>query len=436
MSNKSVPVKPVRAPLAELIEQEIPSAPQRRVFLKQSAALAGTAVGAGMAGQAAAGALEIPASMTTPGRPLGAYGQPAAELDKLQRGILKPYGDLAPGAGVTMTPLEELDGMITPNGLHFERHHNGIPDIKAAEHRLVIHGLVERNLSFSMEALLRYPRVSRICFIECSGNSFFNTFAEPMQMSCGMLNGLVSCTEWTGVSLRLLLEEAGLKPEANWLLAEGADAAGMSRSVPLAKALDDAILALFQNGEPIRPEQGYPVRLLLPGWEGNMNVKWLRRLKITQGPTHTRDETSKYTDMLTDGSAEQFTFPMAVKSVITRPSQGQTLSAPGFYEISGIAWSGEGKIDRVEVSTDNGATWTDATLVEPVLDKALTRFRLPWEWDGQATQLMSRAHDSTGAVQPLRAAWKSRYHAVNIHHYNAIQIWAINATGEVSNVYA
>jgi len=420
--------------LVEAIAQETPSAPQRRTFLKQSAALASVAAGAGVMNQAAA-ALEVPPSMTTSGRPFSNYGQPAATESAVQRGILQPYGDLAPGAGVSMTPLQDLDGVITPNGLHFERHHNGVPDIDPAQHELLIHGLVQRNLRFSMDALARYPRSSRICFIECSGNSFFNAFPEPQQMPAGMIHGLVSCSEWTGVPLKLLLEEAGVDPAGKWILAEGADAAGMSRSVPLEKALDDAILALFQNGERLRPEQGYPLRLVLPGWEGNMCVKWLRRIKVTAEPTHTKDETSKYTDLLPDGKAQQFTFVMGAKSVITQPSFGTQLKGAGFYEISGLAWSGAGRISRVEVSTDSGATWSDAQLEGPILDKALTRFRLAWNWDGQATQLLSRAYDDQGNEQPLRADWKPQYHGSNIYHCNAVQTWQISAEGEVSNVF-
>lgn len=427
--------KPVRSRLAIEVEQATPAAPQRRAFLKHSVALAGAVTGAGVLTRASAAALEVPASMTTPGRPFSAYGQPAATEAAVQRGVLQPYGELAPGAGVSMTPLQELDGVITPSGLHFERHHNGVPEIDPATHELLIHGLVARNLRFSMAALARYPRTSRICFIECAGNSFFNAFPEPQQMSAGMIHGLVSCSEWTGVPLKLLLEEAGIDPAGKWILAEGADAAGMSRSVPLEKALDDAILALFQNGERLRPEQGYPLRLVLPGWEGNMNVKWLRRIKVTAEPTQTKDETSKYTDLLPDGKARQFTYEMGVKSLITQPSLGTQLEGPGFYEISGLAWSGAGSVSRVEVSTDGGANWVEAELQGPVMDKALTRFRLPWNWDGQATQLMSRAYDSEGNQQPLRADWKPQYHGSNIYHYNAIQTWQLSAAGEISNAF-
>ena len=407
----------------------------RRAFLAGSAALAGTAASAGVMANAAAEALDIPASMKTPGQPFGAYGTPAQAEESVARGVLQPYGELAPGAGVSMTPLQSLDGTITPNGLHFERHHNGVPAIDPAQHQLLIHGLVGRNLTFSMDALMRYPRVSRICFIECAGNSFFNAFPKPNQLPCGMIHGLVSNTEWTGIPLKVLLEEAGVDPKGQWILAEGADAAGMSRSVPLAKAMDDALIALYQNGERIRPEQGYPMRLVLPGWEGNMNVKWLRRIKVTEGPTHTKDETSKYSDLKPDGKADQFTFVMGAKSVITFPSTGLNLNGAGFYEISGLAWSGAGAVSKVEVSTDGGQNWTEAELQGPVLAQALTRFRLPWQWDGSETILLSRATDDQGNMQKPRTDWKANYHGGNFYHYNAIQSWKVTSAGEVSNVY-
>jgi sulfane dehydrogenase subunit SoxC len=247
-------------------------------------------------------------------------------------------------------------------------------------------------------------------------------------------HGLLSCAEWTGVRLALLLEEAGVEPQAQWLLAEGADAAGMSRSVPIT-ALDEALVALYQNGERVRPSNGYPLRLLLPGYEGNMNVKWLRRIKITSGPTMTKDETSKYTILLPSGKSLQFVFPIETKSVITHPSPGLTLSAAGLYEISGLAWSGYGKISRVEVSADGGKSWAPAALQEPVLPKALTRFRLPWRWDGGPAVLQSRATDISGYVQPTRAALIAERGTRTFYHFNGITSWAIGEHGEVRHVY-
>jgi len=246
----------------------------------------------------------------------------------------------------------------------------------------------------------------------------------------------VSCSEWTGVRLSTLLEEAGVEPGAAWIVAEGADAASMSRSVPLGKAMDDALVCLYQNGERIRPSNGYPVRLLLPGFEGNMNVKWLRRIKLTAAPVMTKDETSKYTILLQDGKAWQFVFPLEVKSIITRPSPGLGLKAPGFAEISGLAWSGNGRIRQVEVSADGGQSWAKAALQEPVLPKALTRFRMPWQWNGGPAVLQSRATDDTGMVQPNRAQFIAERGLRGIYHFNAIASWRIDEKGQAANAYA
>ncbi len=322
--------------------------------------MTGGVLAGGLAGGSAARAAESLTSgispwQQVPGQPFRTYGQPSRFEEATKRAIVQPFGAIAPGAGSSFTPLQSLDGIITPNGLHFERHHNGVPEIDPAQHRLLIHGLVKRPLFFTVQTLLRYPMTSRICFIECGGNSFRNTLPQPPQVTCGMIHGLISCSEWTGVPLATLLAEAGVDPKGKWVLAEGADAASMSRSIPLEKVLDDALIALFQNGEAIRPEQGYPMRLLLPGWVGNMSVKWLRRIKVTDGPTHTRDETSHYTDLMPDGKARQFTFVMGVKSVITHPSGGMSMQGPGFYEISGLAWTGAGRITKVEVSADGGS---------------------------------------------------------------------------------
>ena len=415
----------------------------RRNFLAGGVTLAGAAASgaagafivSSTAGQVQALPPGTPPWMQVPGAPIRAYGLPSRYEETVKRGLYQPYGKLAPGTGASMTPLQSLSGTITPNGLHFERHHNGVPEIDPTQHRLMVHGLVKRPLIFRVDALLRYPTQSRICFIECSGNSFFNTFPEAVQMSCGMIHGLVSCSEWTGVPLAMLLDEAGIDPRGKWILAEGADSAAVSRSVPIEKALDDAIIALYQNGERIRPEQGYPMRLLLPGWEGNMNVKWLRRIKVTEGPTYTRHETSKYTDLMPNGKARQFTFVMGVKSVITHPSPGMTMQGTGFYEISGLAWSGAGEIIKVEVSVDGGNNWAEAALQGPILPQSLTRFRIPWEWNGGPAMLQSRATDDKGHVQPTREAWTTQYAPGQRYHYNAIQTWAVSADGEIKNVY-
>lgn len=407
----------------------------RRLFLAGGTAFAGSA-GLALLAPRPAGAQPpaVPAWSTTPGQPAHGYGQRSRFEESVQRSANGSPG--AAGAGGSRTPLESLEGIITPNALHFERHHNGIPDIDPAAHRLLIHGLVERPLIFDLDALGRYPLLSAIRFVECSGNSGANNNAAPPQQTAGGLHGLVSCSDWTGVPLSVLLDEAGVRPEARWILAEGADAAAMSRSVPLSKAMDDAVVALYQNGERLRPSNGYPMRLLLPGWEGNMNVKWLRRIQVTDQPAMTKDETSKYSDLGRDGRASLFTFPMGVKSVITSPSGGMTMRGPGLYQISGIAWTGAGRIRRVEVSADGGASWAEAALSEPVLPMALTRFRLPWRFDGGEAVLMSRAIDESGAVQPTRDALLAERGTNYRYHYHAIQSWRVSGDEGIGNVYA
>jgi sulfane dehydrogenase subunit SoxC len=371
-----------------------------------------------------------------PGRPFSRYGQPSVHVKEIERSVTLREGDVAPGNGSSFTPLHLLRGTLTPNGLHFERHHNGVPDIDPDHHRLVIHGLVDRPLRFDFDALLRYPMVSRTVFIECSGNSFRNTFPKVQEVPCGDIHGLISTAEWTGVPLSTLLAEAGVRAQAKWVIAEGADAATMARSIPLAKALDDVLVAFYQNGEPLRPEQGFPMRLVLPGYEGNMSIKWVHRLELTEVPLHARDETSHYTDLLPDGRALQFTFPMGVKSVITQPSAGWDLQGPGYYDVSGLAWTGAGRVTKVEVSADGGATWAEAELQGTPPRHGVVRFRIPWRWDGKPTTLASRATDETGAVQPDRATWIARYGATQRYHYNAIQHWAVDAEGRLRNVYA
>jgi sulfane dehydrogenase subunit SoxC len=316
--------------------------------------------------------------------------------------------------------------------LHFERHHAGVPDINPDQHRLVVHGLVDRPMIFSMENIMRFPSESKIYFMECSGNSMAE-LKRAANNTAQQIHGLISCCEWTGVRVSTLLQECGIKPEATWVLAEGADGSTMTRSIPMSKMLDDAILVYAQNGEMLRAEQGYPLRLFLPSYEGNMSVKWLRRLKLGTEPWQTRQETSAYTDLRENGKALQFTFKMEVKSVITQPSGMMKLKSKGFYEISGIAWSGNGKIRRVEVSTDAGKTWEEAMLQEPVMDKSLVRFRYPWVWDGAPAVLMSRAVDASGDVQPTMEALLKIKSANTFYHNNAIQPWRVAANGEVTN---
>jgi sulfane dehydrogenase subunit SoxC len=405
-------------------------------LLGRRALLRGGLGGAALLVPGFTGAAERPPWMRAPGTGMREYGAPSPLEDHVRRvGIASQPG--TDGSGASRTPLELLEGTLTPSGLHFERHHSGVPAVDPGAHTLLVHGLVRRPLTFDLDALGRYPLETRLQFLECSGNSAVNILSPvPADQPCGVIHGLVSQSEWVGVPLGALLEEAGLRPEARWVVAEGADAAAMSRSVPLEKILDDAIVALYQNGERLRPENGYPMRLFLPGWEGNMSVKWLRRLRVTDRPAMTKDETSKYSDLLPDGSAELFTFPMGVKSVITRPSRSVGLRERGVYAVSGLAWSGAGRVRRVEVSADGGATWAEATLEPAAAPKALQRFRIAWRWDGGAAVLLSRATDETGAVQPTRSAILEARGRNAFYHYNGIQAWRVDADGSVVNHYA
>ena len=408
----------------------------RRFFLQSGAAIAGAATVMGSA-QAASVGEAAPPWMLKQGAPFTAYGTPSHWRTNITR--ILAAGTPAPGregAGSSRTPLHMLEGTITPAGLHYERHHNGVPDIDPDKHELMIHGMVRQPLVFNLNSLLRYPMETRVHYVECAGNSGgIAGAAEPQQVSAGVLHGLLSCSEWTGVKLSVLLQEAGLDPRATWLVAEGADSAAMSRSFPIWKANDDAMIALFQNGEPIRPEQGFPMRVLLPGFQGNTNVKWVRRIKAIDGPMHTRDETSRYSELMPDGKARQFMLQFEPKSVILKPSVGMTMQGPGYYEVSGLAWSGTGRVRRVDVSADGGRTWAEAALTGPVQPKALTRFRLPWMWNGQPMTLVSRTTDEKGLVQPARAQWLAQYAPRQNFHYNAMQAWGIAADGKVSHVY-
>ena len=406
----------------------------RRAFLR-----GGIAAGAGGAVllNAAAHGSELPRRetwMQAPGGPMTASGGPSAFEAHVRRQPIasQPGTD---GSGASRTPLQHLDGIITPSRLHFERHHSGIPDIDPARHKLYVHGLVKRPLAFDVESLSHYPMVSRVQFLECSGNSGVLIAPQAQDMDCAAIHGLLSVSEWGGVPLAVLLDEAGLAPTSKWIVADGADAAVMSRSVPLEKILDDAIVALYQNGERLRPGNGYPMRLFLPGWEGNASVKWLRSIKVTDRPAMSKDETSKYSDLRADGAAELFTFPMGVKSVITSPSPGLGMGPPGLYQISGLAWSGAGRIRGVEVSVDGGRTWAEAQLDAHVLPKCATRFRAAWQWNGAPATIMSRAVDESGAQQPTREVVMRNRSPGSFYHVNPIQAWRIDADGEARNVY-
>jgi sulfane dehydrogenase subunit SoxC len=417
----------------------------RRTLLGRGVVFA-SAMSAGVGGSltgAAAEPLSVDPWSLTPGSIIPAYGQPAKYESKVVRTLTDPKGE--PRTQQARTPHQLLNGTITPNGLHYVVSRTGFPDIDPDKHRLVIHGLVKRPLSFSLDALARYPMVSRISFVECGGNSAPLFSKDPVQADVQAIHGLLSCSEWTGVRLSTLLEETGIDPKAKWFLAEGADGPSMNRSVPLTKAMDDAIVALYQNGERVAPSNGYPMRLLVPGYEGNMNVKWLHRIKLTEAPVMAINETMQYTILRPDGKSWQFYFPMEVKSFITHPSPGLTLNGPGFYEISGLAYSGNGRISKVAVSADGGQSWGDAALQEPVLSKALTRFRMPWRWEGQPAVLQSRAWDEAGNIQPTRAELFAERGqpkttppvvAFPQTHMNYITSWAIDAKGEAKHVYA
>ncbi|HMH17745.1 MAG TPA: sulfite dehydrogenase [Burkholderiales bacterium] len=415
----------------------------RRAFLKSGAAVAGAMMGYSFVRPATAEPLaEEPWSLGVGGlsRP---YQQPSRFEEKVGRTLSNPNGE--PRTSHARTPHHLVNGTITPNGLHFSIVHSGVPDIDPDRHRLVIHGLVKRPLVFTLDSLSRYPMVSRFSFVECGGNSAPMFSREPIQASVQALHGLASCAEWTGVRLSTLLDETGIDPKAKWIVAEGADSLALSRSVPVKKALDDAMIALYQNGERLMPGNGYPMRLLLPGYEGNMNVKFLRRLKLVEAPAMSYYESRTYSQLLPNGKAFRFYFLQEVKSFITQPSPGLAMRGPGFYEISGIAYSGNGRISKVMVSADGGKSWGEAALQAPVLSKAFTRFRMPWRWDGGPAILQSRAWDESGNVQPTRAQFVAeRGETKNIppvlgfpnQHYNSLTSWAIDARGEVKHVYA
>ncbi len=397
----------------------------RRRILRLGAALGGGL----LAGKDAARAAENGPGQL--GRPLGPYG----ERSPFGKAVRWTRVSKTPETGSSFTPLQDSYGILTPSALHYERHHAGIPAIDPGRHRLIIHGLVQRPLILTVEEIQRLPSVSRIHFVECGGNSggeWGPKTGPDAQRSCG----LVSCSEWTGVPLSLLLSEVGVRPGADWIIAEGADACRMQRSIPMAKALDDILLTYGQNGEALRPEQGYPLRLILPGWEGNTHVKWLQRLYVTDQPHMTRDETSKYSDLMPDGKARLFTYAMEAKSVVTFPSGGQKLPGPGLYELTGLAWSGRGRIERVEITTDGGRSWQDARLQEPRFRIAFTRFRLPWRWDGREAAIASRSIDETGYVQPTREALIAVRGTNSGYHNNGIKMWKVRADGSVTNADA
>jgi len=422
----------------------------RRALLGRGAVFAG-AISAAPLGALTGAAAEPPAKEPLAEPPWslepGATIQPYERPSQFEKDVVRTLGnpDGKPGAQGARTPHHLLNGAITPNGLHFVVSHEGAPNIDPDKHRLVIHGLVKRPLVFTLDALARYPTTTRVTFLECGGNGAPLFSPQPLQANLQALHGLASCAEWTGVKLSTLLEETGIDPKAKWFIAEGADAPHLARSVPIKKALDDAMIALYQNGERLMPANGYPMRLLLPGYEGNMNIKYLRRIKLVEEPAMSFWEARTYAQILPNGKAYQFYLLQEVKSFITQPSPGLTLKEPGLYEISGIAYSGTGRIAKVMVSADGGRSWADAALQEPVMSKAFTRFRMPWRWDGGAAILQSRAWDEAGNVQPTRPEFVAKrgelkavppVGAVLNQHFNAITSWGVDSVGEVKHVYA
>ena len=421
--------------MSEPIEPDnAPKRASRRRFLTGAAGLAA----ASAAGAALANDKNLPPNVAGWSKQLGdgvgvrPYGNPSKyEKDVARRTV--PWLTATPESSVSFTPLHQLDGIITPNGLCFERHHSGIAEIDPADYRLMIHGLVDKPLTFTLEDLKRLPRVNRIYFLECAANSGMEWRGAQLN-GCQYTHGMVHCVQYTGVPLKLLLEQAGIKSNATWLMAEGGDAAGMNRSIPMSKALDDCLVAYRMNGEMLRQEQGYPVRLVVPGWEGNVWIKWLRRIKVGDQPWYTREETGKYTDLLENGKARKFTFEMDAKSVITSPSPQLPLKHKGFTVISGLAWSGRGKVKRVDVSLDGGRNWRTAKIDGPIFDRACVRFYAEVDWNGEELLLQSRAIDETGYAQPSKAELRKIRGVNSIYHNNGIQTWALRANGEVENV--
>jgi len=416
------------------------AASRRRLLVAAAGGAAAAGVATGRPASAAGNPENQPPNLPEWGRTLGpgvieeAYGTRSSHEAHVVRRYV-PWLTPDRVSSISFTPLHEMHGIITPSSLHFERHHGGVPEIVPDDYRLMIHGMVDRPLVFTLEDLKRLPSVSRIHFVECPANGGMEWRGSQMS-GCQFTHGMLSCSEWTGVPLKVLLAQAGLKPNASWLLAEGGDASHLTRSIPLAKALDDIIVAYGQNGEAVRPQQGYPVRLVVPGWEGNTWIKWLRRIEVSDRPWFTRWETRTYTDLMPDGVARQFTFVNEVNSVITNPCPEKPLNGrPGFVEISGLAWSGAGAVRRVDVSVDGGNSWRTAELQAPVLDKACTRFRINWEWrEGQRAFLQSRAIDETGRVQPSIQALRGARGVESIYHRNAIQTWLVEPDGTVVNV--
>jgi sulfane dehydrogenase subunit SoxC len=425
--------------MSDLLKPSIKTS--RRAFLRGSAAAAAGAVGGAAA--AAQGPdpliteLQDWASYTGEGVDATPYGMPIEfEQDVVRRTV--PWLTADPISSINFTPIHALDGTITPQGCAFERHHSGAIELKKEDYRLMINGLVDKPLVFTYADLERFPREQHVYFCECAANTGME-WAGAQLNGAQFTHGMIHNMEYTGVSLRTLLEEAGLDAAGDlsdkWVYVEGADASSNGRSIPMEKALDDCLVAFKANGEALRMEHGYPVRLVVPGWEGNMWVKWLRRIEVADMATESREETSKYTDVLEDGTARKWTWVMDAKSVITSPSpQAPITHGHGPLVISGLAWSGQGKITRVDVSKDGGVTWETARLAKEGDPKALTRFYLDVDWQGEEMFLQSRAIDETGYIQPTKAQLREVRGLNSIYHNNCIQTWHVTPEGVAENV--
>ena len=432
------------APENFLTEEQIREvAAGRRSFLRRSLMAAGAAMAAPLAARAAEGdpaILELPEWSTTLGQPVAArpYGMPSKYESQLLRRESPGLARVG-GASVSFCPLQGLFGIITPSGLHFERHHQGWHEVDPARHRLMVNAsdpaFLKKPKVYTMDDLMRLPPVSRIHFIECGANTgleWGNVAVPTVQYTHGML----SCSEFTGVPLKTLLEDCGVDyKKARYVLAEGADGSSMTRTIPMEMVENGEVFVAYgMNGEMLRPENGYPLRLVVPGVQGVSWVKWLRRIEVGDKPYATKDEAVHYIDLMPDGMHRQYTSIQECKSVITTPSGGQTLLNKGFYNVSGVAWSGRGKIKQVDVSFDGGINWQTARIEGPVQNKALTRFNIGWKWDGKPAILQSRAIDETGYVQPTYGQLRKVRGTKSIYHNNAIQSWKVVESGEITNV--
>jgi len=413
----------------------------RRAFLKGSLAAGGTLAGVTLAKAEGADPLITEKQPWAQGLGDGVdaspYGLPIQyEGDVIRRNVEWLTADTI--SSINFSPIHALDGTITPQGCAFERHHSGAIELKKEDYRLMINGLVDQPLVFTYEDLERFPRVNRTFFLECAANTGME-WAGAQLNGAQFTHGMIHNMEYSGVTLRTLLEEAGLDAAGDladkWVYVEGADASSNGRSIPMEKALDDCIIAFKANGEALRKEHGYPVRLVVPGWEGNMWVKWIRRIEVMDQAVQSREETSKYTDTLENGTSRKWTWVMDAKSVVTSPSpQAPIKHGHGPLVITGLAWSGRGAITRVDVTKDGGKTWETARLANPGQSMAMTRFYLDTTWKGEEMFLQSRAMDETGYVQPTKAQLRAVRGENSIYHNNCIQTWWVNASGEAENV--